>query len=388
MVLGDIMNNVYIMGAGKFGYFVYQQLSKFMDNWHILGYIDSDIHKKGMMKGEQKVLYLFDSEIENTDKETIIFIAITDKKAKQKVAYQLGCYGFYNVYEVLNEAFFNDRIFVTFSDLDERYVRRYKTTVDNIIKPVLPYLETHIVNGCNLKCKGCSHFSNLYTSDDVVDFGQYEKDMVRMGELSDIIRLRLLGGEPLLNPNILQYLKIARQVFPDTDIHVATNGILIPKCSEEVLQYMAENNILFAITLYKTIIPMKNSMVSRLESYGVPFNLYENVGKFEKMLTLCGNKDSKRNIEICSRKICLTLKEGKLYRCAISAHIAKYNEKFQTAIESEALFDIYADSLTHLWELSLEYPDKEVATCRYCSNPPEAFPWESSFNPVKEEWLV
>lgn len=378
----------YIMGAGEFGYFVCRQLLRYEDDWNILGFLDSDIHKKGTVKNGQKVYYLFDSEIANAGKETVIFIAITDGRAKQNVAYQLGRYGFYNVYEILNDVFWGNKMFVSFSNLDKRYVRQYKINTDNFIVPTLPYLETHIADGCNLKCKGCSHFANLFPTDAIVDFCQYEKDMVRMGEISDITRLRLLGGEPLLNTEILQYLKVARQVFPDTDIYVATNGILIPMCESNILQYMAENNIAFSITLYKTAASMKDQIVRRLGNNGVRYGLNENVGRFEKMLTLCGDKNPKENISICNRKICLTLKEGKLYRCAISAHVARYNERFQTAIESEALFDIYADLPEHLWKVSMEYPDKEVVTCKYCSNPAVEFPWEPSLNPVQEEWLV
>lgn len=34
--------------------------------------------------------------------------------------------------------------------------------LEKIDKPVLTHLETNIMDGCNLNCRGCSHFSNLF----------------------------------------------------------------------------------------------------------------------------------------------------------------------------------------------------------------------------------
>lgn len=378
----------YIMGAGDFGHFVYNQFFEFRDFWYMLGFIDSDIHKKNMLKDGKKIFHLFDSEIIKANKNILIFIAITDKKESVRVAYMLNSLGFYNLYEIRNEVFFNNIKFVNLSELDMKCVRRYKTNSNGLILPVFPYLETHVMNGCNLKCQGCSHFSNLLPTEAGVDFGEYEKDILRLGEICDVMRLRLLGGEPLLNDNLLDYLKVARQAFPQADIRIATNGILVSKCGEETLEYMAYNGIMFDITLYKTVLPMKRNIVDRLEKYKVPYNLFENKGEFEKMLTLCGNKDPESNIAICSRKICLTLKGGNLYRCAISAHIDNFNREYGTNIETESLFNIYTDSVERLKKVTLEYPNKPVSTCKYCLNPPVSFLWQSSPEPCKEEWLV
>lgn len=60
----------------------------------------------------------------------------------------------------------------------------------------LDYLETHIINKCNLNCKGCSHFSNIVDDEDApVDITVFEKDFARLSELFDhIFTIRLMGG--------------------------------------------------------------------------------------------------------------------------------------------------------------------------------------------------
>lgn len=382
------IQDVYIMGAGEFGKYVYSQLIRYKENWNILGYIDSDINKKGIQKDGLEICYLPEVKIDTTVNDIVVFIAIVKEEGKEELVYYLNSVGFCNIYEVRSTAFFYKTEFVTKFGLDLKYVQKYKTEDGGKVLPILKYLETHVMNGCNMKCKGCSHFSNLFAIDDEVKYEKFEKDIVRMSEICDITLFRLLGGEPLLNGNLIQYLKIVREMFPHTDLHVATNGILIKECEEEILKYMSDNNIFFDITLYKSVLFMKENITKKLERYNVSYNLNENCGKFEKMLTLQGDKNPKDNINKCNRKICLTLKEGNLYRCAISAHVSRFNEVYGTDIARETLFNIYNDSIEDLWKIALDYPDKEVSTCSYCSNPPVSFCWESSPNPQKEEWLV
>ena len=93
----------------------------------------------------------------------------------------------------------------------------------------LHYLETHLVDHCNLKCKGCGHFSSLsekrYTDVDI-----FKRDLMRLSGLFDnISRIRLMGGEPLLHPDVLGFVKSSRLAFPNADIWVVTNGLLLHK---------------------------------------------------------------------------------------------------------------------------------------------------------------
>ena len=42
-------------------------------------------------------------------------------------------------------------------------------------KFTLPYLEVNVVDGCNLNCKGCSHFSPLFGLDEVYRLEDFER---------------------------------------------------------------------------------------------------------------------------------------------------------------------------------------------------------------------
>lgn len=380
---------VYIMGAGTFGEFVCRQLQKYHNHWKILGYIDSDISKKDTIKDGIKIYHLLEEDIPYINKDTIVFLAISDSKANMELVYKLNNIGFSNIYEIKKQVLNQNKVFVKESELRFEYVRRNKIGVDGKVLPIFSYVETHVMDGCNLKCKGCSHFSNLFKTDAVVEYEQFRSDIERLSQICNVVRLRLLGGEPLLNERLEEYLAVVRQAFPGTDIHIATNGILILKCKEELLKYVSANNIAFDITMYKPVYRLKEEIQERLERYQVAYHMEkENLEVFNKALTVKGNNDAKRSIEACSRKDCLILKEGRLYRCPISAYIMVYNERYGTNIESEELFNIYTGSTEKLREIATEYPIRPVSTCKYCVSNPVNFSWESSPNPQKTEWLV
>ena len=108
----------------------------------------------------------------------------------------------------------------------KRYVprsvaRMMKRLLGLFRKPELSYLELHLTDHCNLNCKGCGHFSPL-ASPHYADFQQYEEDLRRLRQLfRNIRRIRLMGGEPLLRPEVLRK---GMEIFKENTI--TTNGTL------------------------------------------------------------------------------------------------------------------------------------------------------------------
>lgn len=383
------MKNVYIMGAGQFGKYIYNQLLEYKEDWRVLGYIDSDISKKDTQEAGVRIYHLWESDINDIDDNTVVFIAITRAGDKLRLVHRLIHLGFCNIFEVHNSVFINKESILSESGLLSNAVKKYKTGLDNRVLPVFRYMETHVMNGCNLRCKGCSHFSNLFEPDDMVEFDEFKKDIYRLSEVCNILVFRLLGGEPLLNKNLIAYLSVVKEAFADTDVHIATNGLLITKCSDALLRYISDNRIVLDITMYSPSFAMKEEIAKRLNDYKILYDFgKENLSEFNKVLTLHGENDPEVSVNACERKQCLILKAGNLYRCPISAYVEKYNERYGTNIDSEILFNIYSGSQDRLWEIALEDPVKPVSTCRYCVNKPVSFSWEQSLHPEKEEWLV
>ncbi len=59
------------------------------------------------------------------------------------------------------------------------------------------------------------------------------KDLTRLAELFEgIEQMYLLGGEPLLHPEVEAFVREARRIFPATRLSLMTNGILVTRMPE------------------------------------------------------------------------------------------------------------------------------------------------------------
>lgn len=112
-------------------------------------------------------------------------------------------------------------------------------------------IEIHLAEHCNLNCQSCSHFSQL-AEPEFANIEVFEKDIKRLSELSngEVNIIHLMGGEPLLNPNIKRFFEIARKYFDKTEIKLITNGILLLKQDNSFWQSMKDNKITLAPTKY------------------------------------------------------------------------------------------------------------------------------------------
>lgn len=95
-------------------------------------------------------------------------------------------------------------------------------------------LEIHVSNHCNLSCRGCSHISPLEKK----EFLNEENMYLVLKKLSSVLHckvIRLLGGEPTLNSNLENIVSKIKEIGISDEISIPTNGILISKLSENIL---------------------------------------------------------------------------------------------------------------------------------------------------------
>jgi hypothetical protein len=95
-------------------------------------------------------------------------------------------------------------------------------------KPVLPYVESMLIYPCNLKCEGCSTFSNLKRTG-YVGVEQGISWLRPWTERMQIQAWGAMGGEPLMNPEMYDWIVAVRKLLPDAQIRFVTNGLLLEK---------------------------------------------------------------------------------------------------------------------------------------------------------------
>jgi hypothetical protein len=259
------------------------------------------------------------------------------------------------------------------------------------VKPALNYLEIHIVDHCNLNCKGCTHFSPIadeyYANPD-----EFARDMQQVKRLFSTIRyIRLMGGEPLLHPQIELFLFHARDCFPKADIRIITNGTLLNRMSDSFWESCRANSIGFDLTVY----PLYPSMDERVKflfelmrTKGIKRVALKRATSFYVFYNAKGNSDPKLSYRKCKPGLNGTpnLRHGRIYSCPIPTYINIFNKRFGTQIPSDGYIRIYDRGLSG-WDVKKALEEGPSA-CRYCTfgwDTVPKIPWAHS-NRIIKDW--
>jgi len=260
---------------------------------------------------------------------------------------------------------------------------------------VVRKLSVHLVDHCNLGCANCSHFCPLAAKDAfILNPADFERDLKRFSELVDgrVQNLELYGGEPLLHPNVLAIMEIARRWFPDALINLITNGILLPGQPEPFWLAARKNNIVITPTKYP--IDVDWEMCQKLATrYGVEFRFFSETGEtdktiYHKPLDPRGLQDPRFSFFNCYHGLggCAQLYQGKLYMCAIVAYIKYFNEYFGRDLKTlpRDFIDIHDGNVTA--DDIFEFLSKPIPFCRYCAISQGTFghPWRRSAHELAE----
>ncbi len=225
-----------------------------------------------------------------------------------------------------------------------------------------------MVEHCNLNCQNCDHFSPL-AKEHFTDIDGFRSDMARMKEIfdTDITHIDLEGGEPLLNNNITEYIRIVREIFSDVDIQIFTNGLLLPKMKEKFWEVCKECDVMLEITEYPVNVDY-GMIYSLADNYNIKYRVYaeRNVSR-HKPLDLEGKQDKYESFEECylSNGECTMLKEGKLYPCTMIPNLCHFNHYFKKNLEvsKKDYIDIYSDVAKND---IYDFLCNPVPACRYC----------------------
>ena len=255
----------------------------------------------------------------------------------------------------------------------------------------LNYVEAAIVEHCNLNCKSCSHFSPLVKRKEY-DIKFFEKDVCELRKRIDKITVfRILGGEPLLNNILSDYLIVVKERFPDSDLRIVTNGLLIPQMDRQLIDIILKLNITIDISVYPAVFPKLENILKFLAEQNIRYNL-QFIRKFNKIIDLKGKEFPFENKKDFLRCGCTNIYEGKMSICPVVMFINRLNEAFDIELSQDGLIDLYDKNLSG--KKLVQLLEKSVPLCRNCGvfwqNPNEGEIWEAlcGRKPKLEDWLI
>jgi len=94
--------------------------------------------------------------------------------------------------------------------------------MDPIARPVFNKIEVYITNVCNLTCDQCNRFNN-FDFKGWQKWSDYAEQYRQWAELIDLKAITIMGGEPLLNPTIVEWIHGLNDAF-GIEVQILTNG--------------------------------------------------------------------------------------------------------------------------------------------------------------------
>jgi hypothetical protein len=242
---------------------------------------------------------------------------------------------------------------------------------------VIHYLELDIAHACNLKCPGCTHYSN-YGVKGVVPFAEGGRWMEEWTQRLFPTKFRILGGEPTINPELCDYIRKARQLWPASMCELVTNGFFIDR-HPDLFRTLAETNTSVQLSLHENgedYLQKANfeKLKAASKAYGFALHTLAGtandfwqpyLGEGETMMPFAEN-DYETSFAICGG--CASLAGGKLWKCPNIAHLHLADGLFNLSKKPEwQPYTSHAGVVPQLSDLEmLDYLYKPHPICGMC----------------------
>lgn len=369
--------NVAIWGAGKFGKYVFSQL-KSNDAVQITCFIDN-----GICKDEELGVFVVSPTTYIEKYEKITDFVLVAFNGSVRILEQLRSLGIERFGFVARCVYSCKLPLAVNLEQDKNIIYNDDKMFENVC---MDSLETNVVDYCNLNCKGCSHFSNLFSRGSGISYRTFEEDIKCLSTKVSIVQFNLVGGEALLNDKLTDYILCLRKYMPRTRIEIVSNGLLIPYQKEEVFECIRDNDVTVSITEYPPTTAVLQKIEDSLRKYEILYSLRPAVKTFGKNITLSGDNDIYVAMNSCRESQCQFLRDGKIYKCPFSALGNYFFKHYKIPICLHGGIDIYDNTLDWKEEIQ-KLCNEPIDACRYCGKE-ERFAWERSDNPLREEWLI
>lgn len=267
-------------------------------------------------------------DLDNVDKNEVIVITVKMPEYIEEIKNVLEKKGFFNIY------YYNCR------RAKNNFLKDSCTLIKNWGDAVLPHVEMHISDHCNLNCKGCTHYSALFEK----NFPKFENainDVIELkSKCSHIIRFYIMGGEPFLNPEIDKYIREITNILSGSDVWIVTNGLLLLSVNEEILKLISKLNVIVSISEYDPTHRIMSKIINRLDKYNVTYDIrpFDKKQKFIKPLSLNNNSIYPN---ICISDGCINIWNGKIARCPSLMYVKRLNEYFDINLPEDGIMDLY-----------------------------------------------
>lgn len=245
--------------------------------------------------------------------------------------------------------------------------KAYKIAVDmdKKVGNKFVHIEAVVTERCSLKCKDCSSLMPFYQNPcnvEVSDLIRWIKNL--LSGVSYIGELRILGGEPFLNPRLTELITAFAENEKIGMLTIYTNGTVLP--GNDILQCIRENNVLLHISDYGIGEKKREILVQKCEELQIDYVVrkydeWHEFGPFiENNMPSAGLEKMYQN---CISANCYTVLNGRLYHCPRAAHAEKIG--LLAKCENDCL-NLEAEIMDSELIKNFISDAKYIDACRYC----------------------
>lgn len=263
----------------------------------------------------------------------------------------------------------------------------------------IPYAEFYITHVCNITCKGCNHFNDMKFkgwqrwSDWQNVYEKWSKD-VTFGSVC------ILGGEPLLNPTILDWVDGIRNLWPTVSIRLVTNGFHLLKIPK-LYKTIRRNSVHLWVGIHNKM--HKKQLIDSVHQFlqGPVSSEFDDSIAYQPKLRLTDannitvvveynwwfhqgaiirtpegetlhKSDPDKAHATCHMKTCHTFFNGQLYKCGVVAVLPDYDQQFHLRLDPadrQLMHDyqpLMADASIAEKTAFIENLPQRIDQCKFC----------------------
>lgn len=261
----------------------------------------------------------------------------------------------------------------------------------------LPKVEFYITNVCNLTCQRCNRYNN-HDFRGWQKWSDYEQEYQRWAELVTFDKIVILGGEPLLNPTILDWIHGIRTLWSNTPIQILSNGTRLTHVrglrdvlDEQIWLGISWHNINDLDVLRQDMLEFLGSSCRELTGehsrYRADLAFVDDQGcevavwiqnQFTDIAVKSDwslhNNDPQKAHDVCAFALynCYHFIKGRFYKCGPVALLPELDQQIglQISEQDRALLNSYQPLSTQDYEQRAEYffrdLDQPIPQCKFC----------------------
>lgn len=224
-------------------------------------------------------------------------------------------------------------------------------------------VEINAVRHCNISCRFCSHGSPSMRPS-LANPEEVERDLAALARWIDVEHVRVLGGEPLLHPQLPELLRAVRRSGLGERRRLLTNGLLLAEQPDELWAELEEVHVSVYPNTAKHLMQARPAIMRAASRTGTALR-FKHFDHFRiAFRDPADHPDLTQDIyETCligNRWRCLSVDSGTLHRCP-QAMLSP--DPVAVAEDSLLIADIDSAEAVRGWLLRPE----ALRSCRSCA---------------------